>query len=45
MADKIHSAYPDALIRIVGLQVPSVNGGTGASYGARLPYCDDYLLT
>ena len=45
MVDKIHEAYPRAWVRIIGLQVPSVNGGTGASYGATLPYCDDYGLT
>ncbi len=45
MIDAIHLDYPDAWVRILGLQVPSVNGGTGASYGAQLPYCDDYGLT
>ena len=45
MVDAIHKAYPKAWIRILGLQIPSVNGGTGANYGASLPYCDDYGLT
>lgn len=45
LADILHEQYPEAQIKIMGLQVPSVNGGTGASYGARLPYCDDYGLT
>lgn len=43
--DILHSQYPSAQIKIMGLQIPSVNGGTGASYGAVLPYCDDYELT
>lgn len=41
----LHMQYPKAKVKIMGLQVPSVNGGTGASYGAKLPYCDDYDLT
>lgn len=45
MIDAVHRDYPDAWVRILGLQVPSVNGGTGWSYGAQLPYCDDYGLT
>lgn len=45
LTDLIRAAYPQAQIRIMGLQVPSVNGGTAASYGAALPYCDDYGLT
>lgn len=43
--DILHSQYPEAKVRIMGLQVPSINGGTGTSYGARLPYCDDYGMT
>ena len=43
--DALHAAYPKAPVRIMGLQVPSVKGGTAASYGASLPYCDDYGLT
>lgn len=38
----IHEEYPNAKINIMGLFVPSVNGGMGASYGAQLPYCDYY---
>lgn len=38
----IRDAFPDAKIRIMGLPIPSVNGGMGASYGAQLPYCDYY---
>lgn len=43
--DILHKQYPQALIKIMGLQIPSINGGTGASYGAKLPYCDAYDLT
>lgn len=32
--DQLHSDYPDAEVRLMGLQVPSVNGGLGANYGA-----------
>lgn len=43
--DILHRQYPQAQIKIMGLQIPSVHGGTGANYGAKLPYCDDYDLT
>jgi len=43
--DILHEQYPQALVKIMGLQIPSMNGGTGTSYGAKLPYCDDYDLT
>ncbi|MBR1970118.1 MAG: SGNH/GDSL hydrolase family protein [Clostridia bacterium] len=42
LADLIHEASPNAKIKVLGLIGCSVNGGTGTSYGARLPYCDDY---
>lgn len=29
-----HSQYPDAKVLMMGLQLPSLNGGCGASYGA-----------
>lgn len=43
--DRLHQQYPKAKVRLMGLQVPSVNGGTGANYGASPPYCDAYALT
>jgi len=43
--DILHCQYPNAIVKIMGLQVPSINGGTGFNYGAKLPYCDDYDLT
>ena len=44
LIDIINRDYPKAQIRLMTMPVPSVNGGTGASYGAKLPYCDDYGL-
>lgn len=32
--DQVHSDFPSAVVRVVGVQVPSVNGGLGANYGA-----------
>lgn len=43
MFDRIHAAYPDAMIKLMGIQVPSVNGGMGANYGATgVGYADAY---
>lgn len=42
LADLIHKASPNTKVKILGLIGCSVNGGAGTSYGARLPYCDDY---
>lgn len=42
LVDLIHRDFPEAKIKIMGQTGCSVNGGTGASYGARMPYCDDY---
>ena len=42
LVDLIHKDYPDAKVKILGQIGCSVNGGTGTSYGARMPYCDDY---
>ncbi len=44
LTDILHNQYPNVKIKIMGLQIPSIHGGTGASYGAKLPYCDDYGL-
>ena len=32
--NQLHTDYPSAVVRIVGIQMPSVNGGLGANYGA-----------
>ena len=42
LVDLIHKDYPDAKIKIMGQIGCSINGGAGTSYGARMPYCDDY---
>ena len=43
--DALHKQYPNAKIKIMGVQVPSITGGNGANNGAELPYSDDYGLT
>ena len=35
-------AFPRVKIKMLGLKLPSMNGGIGANYGAKLPYCDRY---
>ena len=45
VVDMIHKEFPHAQIKVMGLQVPSVNGGMGSNYGAVMPYCDDYGMT
>ncbi|WP_283694317.1 BppU family phage baseplate upper protein [Clostridium perfringens] len=44
LIDIIHRDYPNAKIRIMGIQLPSLNGGTGASYGASGNYSYTYGL-
>ena len=42
-ADTLHSEFPNAKLKIMGIQVPSVNGGMGANYGATgTSYSDGY---
>lgn len=42
-ADTLHSEFPDAKLKIMGVQVPSVTGGMGSSYGATgTGYADGY---
>ncbi len=45
LVDVVHSQFPDAKVKIMGLQVPSLNGGMGNGYGGKLPYCDTYGMT
>lgn len=41
--DTLHAEFPYAKLKIMGLQVPSVNGGMGANYGATgTSYSDRY---
>ena len=42
LVDALRQAFPEIHVRILGLIGCCVRGGCGASYGARLPYCDDY---
>ncbi|MDK0670431.1 BppU family phage baseplate upper protein [Clostridium perfringens] len=44
LIDIIHRDYPNAKIRIMGIPLPSLNGGTGANYGANGNYADTYGL-
>ena len=42
-ADTLHAEFPNAKLKIMGVQVPSVRGGMGANYGATgSRYADGY---
>lgn len=42
-ADTLHSEFPGAKLKILGIQIPSVTGGMGYSYGATgTSYADGY---
>lgn len=45
LVNKIHIAYPEAKIKVMGCVIPSQNGGIGNNNGAIMPHCDDYGLT
>lgn len=40
--DRLHAEYPSAKVKLMGIQIPSINGGMGANYGAIGSYADDY---
>ena len=42
LIDTLHREYPDAIVRCMGLQMPSQNGGMGYNYGATGAYSNDY---
>ncbi|MDO9634194.1 MAG: hypothetical protein Q7J05_04015 [Paludibacter sp.] len=43
LIDHIHTNFPDCKIKIMGIQLPSLNGGMGANYGATgTSYADMY---
>jgi len=43
LIDHIHTQYPNCKLKIMGIQVPSLNGGMGANYGATgTGYADMY---
>lgn len=42
LIDKLHADYPSCQVRLLGLQVPSYNGGLGTNYGANGGITDYY---
>lgn len=42
MIDKLHQEYPNAIIRCMGIQMPSQCGGMGYMYGSNGGYSEDY---
>ena len=44
LIDILHAEYPNAQVRMMGVQLPSLNGGTGANYGASSHYSNTYGL-
>lgn len=40
----LHGQYPNAKVKMMGIQLPSVTGGTGHSYGANSQYSNWYGL-
>ena len=40
----LHSQYPDAKVKVMGIQMPSLDGGTGQNYGANSGYSNWYGL-
>lgn len=42
LIDLLHSEYPNAKVRLMGLQMPCQKGGMGANYGADGNYSDAY---
>ena len=42
LIDRIHADYPKCLVRIMGVQIPSYNGGLGTNYGSEGSRTDYY---
>ena len=42
MIDTLHKEYPNAIVRCMGIQMPSQCGGMGYIYGANGGYSEDY---
>ena len=42
--DSLHTEFPNAVCKLIGLQLPSLNGGLGANYGASGIYSDKVSL-
>jgi hypothetical protein len=43
-ADTLHAEFPNAKLKLLGIQIPSVNGGVGDNYGASGYYYDWFGL-
>ncbi len=41
----VREGFPGVKIKLMGITAPSMTGGMGANYGAKLPYCDRYGYT
>ena len=42
-ANTLHSEFPNAKMKVMGVEIPSLNGGIGANYGAiGVGYADEY---
>ena len=44
LVDYIKEAFPDVKVKIMGLILGSLNGGSGSNYGAQLPLTDTYEI-
>lgn len=44
LLSRLHEQYPNAKVKMMGIPLPSVNGGTGQSYGANSVYSNWYGL-
>lgn len=44
LVDHLHTVYPDVAVKLMGIQVPSLNGGM-AAYGAGSGFSDAYGMT
>ena len=44
-ARTLHTEYPNAKLKIIGLQMPSLTGGLGANYSGSSTYLDRFGLT
>lgn len=42
LIDRLHEEYPNAIVRCMGIQMPSQNGGMGYNYNARHSYGNAY---
>ncbi len=45
LVDHLHAVYPQVAVKLMGIQVPSQNGGMGANYAAGSGYSDAYGMT